>query len=274
MIDEYVWKKGKSIIDKKSFKQESVKMIEMSEVELQEAYTHCNNMLTNDSKTSPGRFLVLAEITKQIAFCSAELAVRWFCQITNADNVVVYSKISLVNEINDFLEANKNNYSSSSELRLKDIYNGLPADYANISIDLFLKACKDTLGKFNKSHLTQSFIINLGLWFTPEEAKNFTQVEKLTTLEQRLQVIKERLNLNKDIKIPVKSTGLSYTQFRSMINLKFNKKYTELTTNQLETLRNKVLFALEENVKYHIKQWTTLKSQLMEVAKINNFKLV
>lgn len=47
-----------------------------------------------------------------------------------------------------------------------------------------------------------------------------------------------------------------------MINLKSNKKYLELTTNQLETLRDKVLFLLEENVSFHISQWETLMAQI------------
>ena len=58
-----------------------------------------------------------------------------------------------------------------------------------------------------------------------------------------------------------------------MINLRSNKKYTELTTNQLETLRDKVLFILQEKVEYHIKQWETIMSQLVEVAQSKNITL-
>ena len=144
---------------------------------------------------------------------------------------------------------------------------------SNISVDLFLKSCKDTLGKFNKSHITQTFIVNLGIWFSQDEIRNFEQVEKLSTLEERIQVVKDRLNLRNDLRIPIKSSGLSYTQFRSMINLKSNKKYLELTTNQLETLRDKVLFLLEENVSFHISQWESLMAQIEEVAEFKGIKL-
>ena len=58
-----------------------------------------------------------------------------------------------------------------------------------------------------------------------------------------------------------------------MINLKSNKKYIELTTNQLETLRDKVLFLLEENVSFHISQWETLMAQIEEVAEFKKYKL-
>lgn len=273
MINNYIWKRKKQIIDKKTVEQLSEKMIDMSERDLKNAYNHCKNMLYNDDKISPGRYLVAEEVKKQTLLCNAELAVRWFCQIVNESDNPVYSRFSLINEINDFISVNKENIKVP-ELKLRDIYNGVPIDYSNISIDLFLKACKDTLGKFNKSHITQTFIINLGIWFSQDEIKNFEQVEKLNTLEQRVQVVKDRLNLRHDLKIPVKSSGLNYTQFRSMINLKSNKKYTELTTNQLETLRDKVLFLLEENVLYHIKQWETLMAQLEEVAEFNKFKLI
>ena len=45
------------------------------------------------------------------------------------------------------------------------------------------------------------------------------------------------------------SKGLSYSALRSMVNLK-SKKYSDLTTEQLLTLRNRILFALEADVKY------------------------
>ena len=272
MMNEYIWKSKKTIVDKNTVDQSSVKMIDMSERELQSAYTHCKNMLYNGDKTSPGRYLVLEEIKKQTLYCNAELAVRWFLQIVNDKDTPVYSRFSLINEINDFIELNKDGIKVQ-DLKLKDIYNGVPIDYSNISVELFLKSCKDTLGKFNKSHITQTFIVNLGIWFSQDEIRNFEQVEKLSTLEERIQVVKDRLNLRNDLKIPIKSSGLSYTQFRSMINLKSNKKYLELTTNQLETLRDKVLFLLEENVSFHISQWETLMAQIEEVAEFKKYKL-
>lgn len=60
-----------------------------------------------------------------------------------------------------------------------------------------------------------------------------------------------------------------------MINLK-SKKYFDLTTEQLTTLRDKVLFLLEEEVKYHIEQWETRMEQIEKVAEyhgIHSLKL-
>ena len=136
MMNEYIWKSKKTIVDKNTVDQSSVKMIDMSERELQSAYTHCKNMLYNGDKTSPGRYLVLEEIKKQTLYCNAELAVRWFLQIVNDKDTPVYSRFSLINEINDFIELNKDGIKVK-DLKLKDIYNGVPIDYSNNSTEIF-----------------------------------------------------------------------------------------------------------------------------------------
>lgn len=273
-MNNYIWKQAKVVNkDNKSVQQTSVKMVDMDKDQLIAAYNHCKDMLYNDSKAYPGRYHVLEEIKKQIKYCNIELAVRWFLQITDSDNKIIYTRFRLLSEINSFIDLNKNSGIDIKTLTLDNVYNGIPADFAKITINDFLLACKDVLGKFNRSHITQTFIINLGIWFTPEEQRNFETVERLTSIEDKLSVVKERLNIKPEIKIPIKATGLNYNQFRSMINLRSNKKYTELTTNQLETLRDKVLFILQEKVEYHIKQWETLMSQIVEVAKSKEITL-
>lgn len=272
-VDSYIWKASKTIVDNNTIVQREQKMIEMSEEELRNAYQHCKDMLYNSNNEHPGRYLVLDEIAKQIKYCNVELAIRWFLSKTSSDGKPIYTRFSIISEINDFIVNNNGSNIKLSDIRLKDIYSGLPIDYNNISVDLFLKGCKELLGKFNKSHITQNFIINLGIWFSPDEIKTFELVEKLTSMEDRINTVKERLNLRAEVKIPMKSTGLNYTQFRAMIGLKSNKKYTELTSVQLETLRDKVLYVLEENVRYHISQWETLMTQLEEVCKHKGIKL-
>lgn len=274
-VNAYVWKDAKVITNQKSVRtQNERKMIDMGDSDLLNAYQHCKDMLYNNSNEHPGRYLVLEEISKQIIYCNAELAVRWFLSKINKQNNPIYTRFSIILEIQDFLEKNPlPEQMQLSDIKLKDIYSGIPADFSNVNIEIFLKACKELLGKFNRSHITQTFIINMGIWFAPDEIKTFEVVERLTTMEERINTIKERLNLNSNIKIPIKSTGLNYTQFRSMINLRSNKKYTELTTVQLETLRDKVLFLLEENVHHHINQWETLMSQIEEVCNYKGIKM-
>ena len=169
-INSFVWKGEKELDANGRYKQVEIKMLNLSEADIRKYYDHCKKMLFNQDHLRPGRYLVLEEIKKQTLYCNAELAVRWFLQIVNDKDTPVYSRFSLINEINDFIELNKDGIKVQ-DLKLKDIYNGVPIDYSNISVDLFLKSCKDTLGKFNKSHITQTFIVNLGIWFSQDEIR-------------------------------------------------------------------------------------------------------
>jgi hypothetical protein len=58
-----------------------------------------------------------------------------------------------------------------------------------------------------------------------------------------------------------------------MLNIKPNKKYMDLTTVQLETLRNRILFDLEETVKNHIAAWERRMAEIEMVAEFKGFKL-
>ena len=52
-----------------------------------------------------------------------------------------------------------------------------------------------------------------------------------------------------------------------------SKKYSELTTDQLKTLRNVILFALSDEVRFHINQWESRITQLKEVAEFKGITL-
>ena len=60
---------------------------------------------------------------------------------------------------------------------------------------------------------------------------------------------------------------------RAMLNIKPNRKYMDLTTVQLETLRYRILFNLEESVKDHILAWEKRMEEIEIVAQHKNFKL-
>ena len=47
----------------------------------------------------------------------------------------------------------------------------------------------------------------------------------------------------------------------------------ELTSEQLKTLRDKVLFLLEKEVKLHIEQWENRSRQIEQVAKSKGWSL-
>ena len=266
-LESYIWKNKK---DLNSAEQVSIKMINLSEDILNEKYTHCKTMLLNTSKEHPGRYVVLEEISKQINDCGAELLIRWFEAI---DCNPKYTRFTLLTEIRNSLFKNQDTFADQ-EVRMQNLYSGLPPQLNGITIASVLKGCKDTLGKFNRKHITKTFIIKQGLWFTAQETKEFTEISQAKTMSEKLTVVKERLGINTALEIPVNAAGLNYVQFRAMILLGVSKKYSELTTLQLETLRYKILFALEEEVLFHIKKWVTLMEQIEEVAEFKNYKLV
>lgn len=112
-----------------------------------------------------------------------------------------------------------------------------------------------------------------GVWFTPEEMKDLTiKDEETGEVRDRLEVVKENLALGNNIPLKVTPKGLTYSQLRAMTTLK-SKKYSELTTEQLKTLRNRILFALRDDCKFHIKQWETRMKQLEMVAESKGFML-
>lgn len=268
MINSYIWKYK----NKTDRSMEVKKLIDMSENELQTIYGHCKSMLYNNSKSEPGRYLVINEINNQINDCTAELAVRWFCLLKNDKDQLVYSRFSLLGEIKLLLEKYKKD-ENQSNLKLQDFYSGLPTDFNSVLIDSIMKACRDTLGKFNRNHITKSFIIRQGIWFTPLELTEFKEIEKLRNISEILNTIKERLNINNSYDLQLKSTGLNYEQFRALLNLKVGKKYSELTTMQLETLKDKILFILEETVLHQISEWKGRMEKIEEVCKFKNYKL-
>ena len=58
--------------------------------------------------------------------------------------------------------------------------------------------------------------------------------------------------------------GLTLDQMFSMVSLRA-RKYSEMTTTQLKVLNNRILFALENSVKFHIKQWEQRMRQIQLV---------
>lgn len=89
---------------------------------------------------------------------------------------------------------------------------------------------------------------------------------------EKAEVARERLGLKPSVNLYMTPKGLSFAQLRAMVNLK-SKKYSELTTPQLETLRNRILFSLEDEVKFHIGQWETRKNQIKMVCDAKGYTL-
>lgn len=278
-LNSYVWKDARLTHDK-SEKQVETRLVDMDQDQLQMIYNHCKEMLYNTDPKNTGRMIILDQIAKQLDYCGAELALRWFKTLQDQDGNYLYSDETLMTELRSWLDG----CNPDEEYTLKDLVQ-VPAEYRNVSLSSLQLACKDALGSFDHSKITYTFLYNLGIFLTQEELNaidNDLRLQGLNPDNYTLQTkiknhIKFPLNLL-DIDIKINPTGLSGTEFKDMINMKHLKgyrmcKYSVLSTAQLRTLRSKVLFHLEDRTKLQVKKWKEIMSQIEEVAKYKRFKL-
>lgn len=263
-LNSFEWKGIKVLDNDGKYKQEAKKLVDMPRSELGTCYDHCKKMLFNKDTQNPGRYLVLEIISDQKEKCGAELFLRYIEQEHNM------SRFSLMNTITTFLSNNKAVFKDIKPL-LKDMFGNIPNEFENLPLSLVFDGCLDRLGAFNKKHITRTFILKQGVWLTPTESKELLQSEGET--KDRLESIRYHLGIKEVEKLYINSRGINYTQMRGMLGLKTNKKYADLTTTQLETLRYRILFNLEEEVKNHITSWEKRMEEIELVADYNGIKI-
>ena len=114
-----------------------------------------------------------------------------------------------------------------------------------------------------------TFITKMGLWFTKAEENEL----KGNSNTERLKIAKERFHLPSKLVLRFSEKGLSYHEMRAMLTLPKKQKYSDMTTEQLVTLRNKVLLRLYREIDGHIYSWKRLQKQIELVAKSKNINL-
>lgn len=274
-LDTYVWKEAK-LTNNPDEVAVSYKLMDMEEEHLNIAYNHCKHMLYNTDTKNPGRMIVVNNIAQQINNCGAELALRWFKTLKDKDGNVLYTDSSLMSDLRNWL-ASTPEKTNNKIYTLQDFVQ-VPPDFKNVTIEAMQEACTDTLGLFDHSKITFSFLFRLGVYFTSRELNEIENFTESNTLQEKFDVLKIQLGLKDDAVIQANPRGLSEQEFRDMIHMKKMKghqkcKYSELTTSQLETLRHKVLYAFENQVIKQARTWTTLMRQIEEVAEYKKFKL-
>lgn len=263
-VNTFVWK-GRKIEVNEQYVQEEKKLMDCSEQELKSFYNHCESMLYNDNKEYPGRYVVLNIIKDQRERCNTELFLRWLEQDKGIP------RFTFLPSLRAFLD-NNTDIDPKETFISEALVGDCPAEFARLPIELVLEGCLDKLGKFVKQHITPAFIFRQGLWFTQQESKELTEKTDKGEYREKAEVAKERLGLKSTVNLYMTPKGLSFTQLRAMVNLK-SKKYSELTSIQLETLRNRILFSLEDEIKFHISQWETRKNQIKMVCDAKGYTL-
>lgn len=264
-INSFIWKGRKQEVNG-ALVQEEKRLVDCTEEELRNFYAHCDSMLYNTNKDYPGRYVLLDIIKDQRQRCNAELFLRWLEQEQHMP------RFKFLEALVSFLDINKDGIDPK-EYPIEGTMCGCPKEFGDIPTETVREGCLDRLGKFNKQHITLTFILKQGLWFTAQESKDLVEKDPKTgQIRDKIEVAKERLGLKPTMPLYVTPKGLSYSQLRSMVNLK-SKKYTELTTDQLKVLRNRILYSLEDEVKFHISQWETRKNQIKLVCDAKGYNL-
>lgn len=270
-VNTFVWRYPKDRDNGNA--QGEVKLMDCSQEQLQEFYDHCESMLRNNDKLSPGRYNVLALIKSQKDKIGAELLLREMQQANKN-----FTRYALNEAIIEFIDKNKENgVEINPEVSTFGQYYeyDISTKYNKINLQLILDACNDRLGVFDNSHLTKSFLLKRGVWFDRDDVqklKTFALKNGINSKTPRLEVARQYLKLKDYQVLKQNSRGLTVEELRLMLILR-PSKIKDLTTEQLEILRYKLLLDLERNVRDHIERWETLESQIKKVAKVKKFTI-
>ena len=257
-INQYVWK-GKD--------NKEIRLLDMSDNELQKVYNHATDMLYNNNKYTPGKFQVKKNIRILIAHCNAELLKRYILHECNID--ILKSPIEIVQFIRESKKANNLTDTDS----VTTLFSHLPKEFETVTLDLLLSACLDQLDIINRKMISDNFILSQGIWLTDEEKADLTEYDENGQMRPWMEVIKERLILP-NIKLRVDPRGFSYAEFRALIHLSPLPKISTLPTDTLRLLRDKVFILLDADTDYHINKWETIKSNIEKVAEYKKITLV
>jgi hypothetical protein len=269
-VNNYMWKgpKGSNGI------QEEIKLIDCSYEQLQKFYKHCVQMLYNTDSKNPGRRTLMDIVQNQIQRCRAELLIRYLRKERE------YTPQRCLEDLRGVRAKNRDVLTDEAikTYPIGNIFNGLPIEFNEVPFELVMDACLDTLGVIDISHLTLNFIVKLGLYFTQQEMQQpvnklyadnkhglYEKDPETGKAKNRLDVIKRELKLNPNINLRICNTGLSYNEFRSMYYLK-RDKYSNLTSDQLRLLSNKVLYRFQDQCEMQAKQWEEKIREIKEVA--------
>lgn len=257
-ITSYIWKGPKV-----NGVQEEIKLIDCSYEQLSKFYNHCQQMLYNKDSKNPGRLTLLGIVQDQIQRCRAELLIRWL------RSELQYTATTCLEDLRNVIANNKEtiNQETIKTYPIGEVMSGIPIDYNRVPISLVMDACLDSLGNFDNSHLTLSFIVKMGLWFTHQEMQKdlYRKDPETGKAMNRLEIVAKEKRLNPLIKLRICDTGLSYAEFSSMIKLK-KDKYTNLTSDQLRTLSTKVLYRFQDQCEMQAQQWQNKINEILKVA--------
>ena len=271
-INSFIWKYKRN----EKGTQDVIRLVDATKEQLNEFYKQAMSMLYNSNAKTPGRYVVRSITRDQMNKCHAELFLREYRKGTFTGGVPC-SQFTISRGIQDKINEDKTKFPESKlkEISISELMPRVPSEYHNLSIDLVRACGLDQLGVLNTSHISYKFIVSLGVFITKEEVNALIEQDERNRYLSKENLVKESLGLRSDYNLKINPKGLSYPELKSMIKLKntYIKKYSSLTTEQLLTLRNKILFRFEQKVNHQIEQWEEIIRQIKKVAEAKGYTL-
>lgn len=253
-INNLVW------IDKKG---KEVSMMNLSAKQLQKIYNHAQDMLYNKSYKTLGKYEVKKNIQSTNTKCNAELFLRYI--LYELDNFPLKTNRDVLEYLNS-----QRIQGAADQTSITDIFGTVPREFVNLTLVDLIKACLKA-ESFNKKLISDKFILAQGIWLTNSEMQNLTEYDENGNKRKYLEVMKERLFVKGNLKVV--PNGLSYADFRALINLDNYPKISDLPTSTLKLLRDRILLLLDNDIDWHIQKWLKLKENIERVAAEKGFKL-
>lgn len=253
-INNLVW------VDKKG---KEVSMMNLSAKQLQKIYNHAQDMLYNKSYKTLGKYEVKKNIQSTNTKCNAELFLRYI--LYELDNFPLKTNRDVLEYLNS-----QRIQGAADQTSITDIFGTVPREFVNLTLVDLIKACLKA-ESFNKKLISDKFILAQGIWLTNSEMQNLTEYDENGNKRKYLEVMKERLFVKGNLKVV--PNGLSYADFRALINLDNYPKISDLPTSTLKLLRDRILLLLDNDIDWHIQKWLKLKENIERVAAEKGFKL-
>ena len=253
-VNSLVW------VDKKG---NEVPMMQMSAKQLQRIYNHAQDMLYNKSYKTLGKYEVKKNIQSTNTKCNAELFLRYI--LYDLDNFPLKTNRDVLEYLNT-----QRIQGAADQTNISDIFGKVPREFVNLTLIDLIKACLK-VESFNKKLISDKFILAQGIWLTNSEMQNLTEYDEQGNKRKYLEVMKERLFVKGNLKVV--PNGLSYADFRALINLENYPKISDLPTSTLKLLRDRILLLLDNDINWHIQKWLKLKESIERVATERGFEL-
>ena len=275
-INSSIWKGPKENIDGQKIQRE-IRLVDATDDQLKGFFDHCISMLYSNDSVNPGRFVLIERIQEDREKCNTELYLRYLENTYLSDpSRARYLRFQYLQDMRKWLSRNTAEIPQSSyyDTPISAIIDNVPDEFARLSIGMVMDGCLDNLGRNLKKPITLNFILSLGVWFDADEIKDLSEKDPVTgKMKNRLDVVRERLQLKNNVSLKIDPNGLNYNELRAMLKLR-SCRFSDLTTDQLLVLRNKVLFRLEDSCAENAEIWIEKIKEILKTAEARNLDLI